>query len=138
MSGLPLYKRALKQPHHARRVLEIAKNEGFTRTYKRVRGLLAAGVPTGYSAAGVVVAVGTEVDGFRAGDRVACAGAGIANHAEMIDVPVNLAVRIPDGLDTGAASTVTLGAIAARPLPSSDSASWGSSRPSCCGRAAPA
>ena len=27
-------------------------------------------------------------------------------------MPVNLAVRIPDGLDTGAASTVTLGAIA--------------------------
>ncbi|MGH3072152.1 MAG: bi-domain-containing oxidoreductase [Gaiellaceae bacterium] len=112
MSGLPLYKRALKQPHHAKKVLEIARNEGFARTYKRVRGMLAAGVPTGYSAAGVVVAVGAEVEGFRAGDRVACAGAGIANHAELIDVPVNLAVRIPDGLDTGAASTVTLGAIA--------------------------
>jgi predicted dehydrogenase/threonine dehydrogenase-like Zn-dependent dehydrogenase len=112
MSGLPLYKRALKQPHHAKRVLEIAKNEGFARTYKRVRGMLAAGLPTGYSAAGVVVSVGEEVDGFRAGDRVACAGAGIANHAELIDVPVNLAVRIPDGLDTGAAATVTLGAIA--------------------------
>ena len=112
MSGLPLYKRALKQPHHAKRVLEIAKDEGFARTYKRVRGMLSAGVPTGYSAAGVVVDVGDEVTGFRAGDRVACAGAGIANHAELIDVPVNLAVRIPDGLDTGAASTVTLGAIA--------------------------
>jgi len=74
--------------------------------------MLAAGLPTGYSAAGVVVSVGEEVDGFRAGDRVACAGAGIANHAELIDVPVNLAVRIPDGLDTGAAATVTLGAIA--------------------------
>ena len=112
MSGLPLYKRALKQPHHAKRVLEIAKNEGFARTYKRVRGLLAAGLPTGYSAAGVVVEVGEEVEGFRAGDRVACAGAGIANHAELIDVPVNLAVRIPEGLGTDAASTVTLGAIA--------------------------
>ncbi len=43
----------------------------------------------------------TRSSGFRAGDRVACAGAGIANHAELIDVPVNLAVRIPDGLDTG-------------------------------------
>ncbi|HUP33390.1 MAG TPA: bi-domain-containing oxidoreductase [Gaiellaceae bacterium] len=112
MSGLPLYKRALKQPHHAKRVLEIAKNEGFARTYKRVRGLLAAGLPTGYSAAGVVIEVGEEVEGFRAGDRVACAGAGIANHAELIDVPVNLAVRIPEGLGTDAASTVTLGAIA--------------------------
>ncbi len=112
MSGLPLYRRALKQPHHARRVYEIARNEGFARTVKRVRGTLAAGLPTGYSAAGIVVATGERVTGFKRGDRVACAGAGIANHAELIDVPVNLAVRVPDGLDSAAASTVTLGAIA--------------------------
>ena len=112
MSGLPLYRRALKQPHHAKKVYEIARNEGVARTVKRVRGMLAAGLPTGYSAAGVVVGVGDEVSGFQVGDRVACAGAGIANHAELIDVPVNLAVRIPDGLGTDAASTVTLGAIA--------------------------
>jgi predicted dehydrogenase/threonine dehydrogenase-like Zn-dependent dehydrogenase len=112
MSGLPLYRRALKQPEHAKRALEIAKDEGFVRTFKRIRGQLAAGLPTGYSAAGVVVGVGTEVDGFAIGDRVACAGAGIANHAELIDVPVNLAVRVPDGVELDAASTVTLGSIA--------------------------
>ena len=112
MSGLPLYRRALKQPEHAKRALEIAKDEGFVRTFKRIRGQLAAGLPTGYSAAGVVVGVGTEVDGFAIGDRVACAGAGVANHAELIDVPVNLAVRVPDGVELDAASTVTLGSIA--------------------------
>ncbi|MGZ4334469.1 MAG: bi-domain-containing oxidoreductase [Gaiellaceae bacterium] len=112
MSGLPLYRRALKQPEHAKRALEIARNEGFVRTFKRIRGQLAAGLPTGYSAAGVVVAVGSEVEGFAAGDRVACAGAGIANHAELIDVPVNLAVRVPDEVGLDAASTVTLGSIA--------------------------
>ena len=112
MSGLPLYRRALAQPHHAKKVLEVAREQGFARTYKRVRGMLAGGLPTGYSAAGVVVAVGDRVTGFAPGDRVACAGAGIANHAELIDVPVNLAVRIPEGLDTSAAATVTLGAIA--------------------------
>jgi predicted dehydrogenase/threonine dehydrogenase-like Zn-dependent dehydrogenase len=93
-------------------VYEIARNEGVVRTVKRVRGMLAAGLPTGYSAAGVVVGVGEEVADFQVGNRVACAGAGIANHAELIDVPVNLAVRIPEGLGTDAASTVTLGAIA--------------------------
>ena len=112
MSALPLYRRALKQPEHAKRALEIARNEGFARTYKRVRGQLAAGVATGYSAAGVVVDVGAEVDGFSVGDRVACAGAGIANHAELIDVPVNLVVRVPDDVGLDDASTVTLGAIA--------------------------
>lgn len=112
MSGLPLYRRALKQPQHAKRVLEIARDQGFRRTFERVRGRLAAGLPSGYSAAGVVVQVGDEVDGFAVGDRVACAGAGIANHAELIAVPVNLAVRIPEGLSLEAASSVTLGSIA--------------------------
>lgn len=112
LSGLPLYRRALKQPHHARRVLEVARDEGLVRTAKRVRGMLAAGLPTGYSAAGTVVAVGAEVEGFAHGDLVACAGGGFANHAELIDVPVNLAVRVPDGVTSEAAATVTLGAIA--------------------------
>jgi predicted dehydrogenase/threonine dehydrogenase-like Zn-dependent dehydrogenase len=112
LSGLPLYRRALKQPHHAKKALELARDQGFVRVYKRVRGQLAAGLPTGYSAAGAVVAVGEEVAGFAPGDRVACAGAGIANHADFISVPVNLAVRVPDGLPLADASTVTLGAIA--------------------------
>ena len=112
MSGLPLYRRALKQPEHARRALEIARNEGFVRTYRRIRGQLSAGLATGYSAAGVVVGIGRDVEGFAVGDRVACAGAGLANHAELIDVPVNLVVRVPDGVGLDAASTVTLGAIA--------------------------
>ena len=60
----------------------------------------------------MVVEIGEEVEGFSRGDRVACAGAGIANHAELIAVPVNLAVRVPDTLGLDAASTVTLGAIA--------------------------
>lgn len=112
MSGLPLYKRALKQPANVARVMTMMKEQGVSRTLKRVKGKLAAGSPTGYSAAGVVIAVGAEVEGFRVGDLVACAGAGIANHAEFIDVPVNLAVHLPDGMSFESASTVTLGAIA--------------------------
>jgi len=112
LSGLPLYRRALKQPHHAKKALELARDQGFMRVYKRVRGQLAAGLPTGYSAAGVVAAVGELVEGFKVGDRVACAGAGIANHAELIAVPVNLAVKVPDDVTLDQASTVTLGAIA--------------------------
>lgn len=112
LSGMPLYRRALKQPENVKRVLDMMRDQGVKRTLDRVRGKLAAGSPTGYSAAGRVIAVGPEVEGFAVGDRVACAGAGIANHAEVIDVPVNLAVHIPEGLDTSLASTVTLGAIA--------------------------
>lgn len=112
MSGLPLYQRALKQPENVKRVLEMMRDQGVKRTMDRVMGKLSAGSATGYSAAGVVIELGEEVEGLAVGDRVACAGAGIANHAEVIDVPVNLAVKIPEDLETGIASTVTLGAIA--------------------------
>ena len=112
MSAMPLWKRALKQPHHARKVVQLMKDQGVKRVWDRVTGMLAAGTPTGYSAAGEVVAVGDLVDSFRVGDLVACAGAGVANHAEYIDVPVNLAVPLPAGLSTERACTVTLGAIA--------------------------
>ena len=112
MSGLPLYQRALKQPENVKRVLEMMRDQGVKRTMDRVLGKLSAGSATGYSAAGVVIEVGDEVSGFAVGDRVACAGAGIANHAELIDVPVNLAIKIPEDLETRIASTVTLGAIA--------------------------
>jgi len=112
MSALPLYKRALKQPENIRRALQMVREQGIAHTLERVQGKLASGSPTGYSAAGVVIRRGAEVEGFAIGDRVACAGAGIANHAEIIDVPVNLAVRIPDDLALVHAATVKLGAIA--------------------------
>lgn len=112
LSGMPLYRRALKQPQHVRRVLEMVREQGLAATINRVKGKLDAGSPTGYSAAGTVIAVGEQVDGFALGDRVACAGVGIANHAEIIAVPVNLAARLPHGLESNEACTVTLGAIA--------------------------
>lgn len=112
LSALPLYKRALKQPHHVKRVIQVMRDQGVRRTMARVLGSLASGTATGYSAAGEVVDLGELVEGFRVGDRVACAGAGVANHAEIIDVPVNLATRIPDALSSQWASTVTLGSIA--------------------------
>jgi predicted dehydrogenase/threonine dehydrogenase-like Zn-dependent dehydrogenase len=112
LSALPLYRRAMRQPQHVRRVIQMIKDQGLNYTMNRVRGLLDAGSVTGYSAAGTIVAVGSEVSGFAVGDRVACAGAGIANHAEFIDVPVNLAVHVPDPVAFADASTVTLGAIA--------------------------
>ncbi|WP_032112821.1 bi-domain-containing oxidoreductase [Candidatus Paracaedibacter symbiosus] len=112
LSAMPLYKRALKQPDNVRKVLQSIKDNGLAATVAKVKGKLDFGSPSGYSAAGRVVAVGAEVSGFSVGDAVACAGAGIANHAEVINVPVNLAVKIPAGVDQLSASTVTLGAIA--------------------------
>lgn len=68
--------------------------------------------PVGYSNAGIVIAKGRLVKSFNAGDRVACAGAGIASHSEYVTVPVNLAVKIPESLAYDVAAFTTIGAIA--------------------------
>lgn len=117
MSGVrqgstPLWRRAMRRPGAVVKVLEMAATQGLARTRNLVAGKLAAGQPTGYSAAGTVVEVGAGVDAFQVGDRVACAGAQCAHHAEFIRPPVNLTVPVPDELEWGPASTVTLGAIA--------------------------
>jgi predicted dehydrogenase/threonine dehydrogenase-like Zn-dependent dehydrogenase len=111
-SGRSLIRKALDQPAKVALVLRMARTEGLARTVAEVRGALALAEPVGYSLAGVVAAVGPGVTDFAPGDRVAAAGQGIANHAEYVDVPVNLAVPLPEGLDFDAAATVTLGAIA--------------------------
>ena len=42
MSGLPLYRRALKQPHHVKKALQMMKDQGFARVYKQIKGKLDA------------------------------------------------------------------------------------------------
>ena len=111
-SGTPLIKRILKQPEKVAKMLNLARSEGISKVYKKVKGELDAGKPTGYSISGVVIGVGKEAEKFKIGDRVAAAGGGLANHAEYVDVPVNLVVKIPNDLGFKEASTVTLGAIA--------------------------
>lgn len=111
-SGKSLIKRALDQPENVRKVYNMAKTEGFLKTLTRVKGKLDGGNPTGYSISGVVIAVGKGVDKFNIGDNVAAAGAGLANHAEFVDVPHNLVMKMPKEVSFTEASTVTLGGIA--------------------------
>ena len=85
---------------------------GIKNTIDLVKSKVAAARETGYSAAGVVVAVGSQVNEFRIGDRVACAGAGLANHAELVAVPKNLVTELPENVSFEEGATVTLGAIA--------------------------
>ena len=72
----------------------------------------AQGWNVGYSAAGEVVAVGEGITDLAAGDLVACAGAGQANHADYISVKRNLVCRIPAGCPVNLAASTTVGAIA--------------------------
>ena len=111
-SKTSLIQRALKQPAQIKRVLNMARDQGLMSTISKVKEKLNVGSPVGYSLAGIVVGVGENIKDLRVGDRVAAAGAGMANHAEYVDVPRNLIMRIPDGVDFPQASTVTLGGIA--------------------------
>jgi predicted dehydrogenase/threonine dehydrogenase-like Zn-dependent dehydrogenase len=72
----------------------------------------ASGWNLGYSGAGVVVKIGAGVTDLAPGDRVACAGAGRANHADFVTVPRNLVCRVPEGCDLQVAATTTVGTIA--------------------------
>ncbi len=110
-SNLPLWKRALRQPQTVKWLFETVATQGLAATRALVEAKLSRSQPTGYSAAGVVLEVGAGVDDLQRGDRVACAGAQCAYHAEVIRVPRNLTVPIPSGLGVDEASTVTLGAI---------------------------
>jgi threonine dehydrogenase-like Zn-dependent dehydrogenase len=108
--------KAVERPDLVRRVIDKVKNEGLFSTIEAVRSRLDNPMALGYSSAGIVLAVGEGVDNFQPGDRVACAGAGYASHAEVVFVPKNLAVKIPDGVDFESASFTTLGAIAIQGL----------------------
>jgi len=104
--------KAKERPDLVRKVVEKVRSEGLLNTLQSVREKLDESHALGYSAAGVVVEVGEGVTEFRAGERVACAGTGYAAHAELLSVPKNLCVRLPDGVDFESAAFATLGAIA--------------------------
>ena len=103
--------KAMARPDLVRQVIRKAKSEGVLNTLRKVRSKLDTPIPLGYSLAGIVVEAGGQ-SGVSIGDRVACAGAGIANHADYNVVPKNLMARIPDGVSDEAASFATVGAIA--------------------------
>lgn len=111
-TGLPLWRRALRQPQHVRKVIGMVLADGLKVTKRLVQDRLAVELPTGYSGAGIVIEVGQGVSGFKPGDRVACAGAQCAHHAEVVRIPQNLVVPVPTNVGFAEASSVALGAIA--------------------------
>ena len=104
--------KARSRPDLVQQVTKKLRQEGPMPTYRAVMSRLDAPAPLGYSCSGTVVEVGEGVVGLAPGDRVACAGAGYANHAEFVSVPMNLVARVPDGVGLDEAAYATLGAIA--------------------------
>ena len=113
-----LLQKARSRPDLVREVLAKVQRDGFVSALHAVRTRLDQPQSPGYSSAGTVIAVGDGVIDIQPGDRVACAGAGIAVHAEVACVPRLLLARIParesnsDQVSFDEAAFATLGAIA--------------------------
>ena len=108
--------KARSRPDLVKQVVRKLQQEGPLPTYRTVMNRLDAPQPLGYACAGIVEEVGPGVSAFAPGDRVACAGAGYANHAELVVVPENLTAHVPEGLGLEKAAFATLGAIAMQGL----------------------
>ncbi len=111
-SGKPLWQRALSEPENVKKALNTVRTEGLSKAVAKAKGKLDLGYAAGYSCSGVVIGVGGEIGDIKVGDRVACAGSGVASHAEIVCVPHNLVARVPYNLDLKEAASVALGAIA--------------------------
>lgn len=110
--------KARTRPDLVRQVLDNYNREGLLATYKKVQTRLDNYKELGYSCAGIVVE--SAVDNIRVGDRVACAGVGYASHAEIVSVPRNLVVKVPDAVPLDEAAFTTVCAIAMQGLRQSD------------------
>lgn len=106
-----LLAKAKSRQKEVHQVIKMVKANGLLSTYKLVMNKLEAPAPLGYSCAGEVIAVGKGVSIFKVGDLVACGGQG-AYHADVISVPVNLAVKVPDDINLKHAAFTTLASIA--------------------------
>jgi len=104
--------KARSRPDLVRQTLDKVRREGLLTTLEAVENRLDQPLPLGYSSAGTIVAVGDGLQGFKVGDRVACAGGGSAVHAEYAVVPQNLMAHVPEAVDFDQAAFTTLGAIA--------------------------
>jgi predicted dehydrogenase/threonine dehydrogenase-like Zn-dependent dehydrogenase len=104
--------KARSRPDLVRQTLDKAKREGVMPTVQAVFNRLDQPMALGYSSAGVIAALGKNMQGFKTGQRVACAGGGYATHAEYNVVPRNLLTPLPANVDFESAAFTTLGAIA--------------------------
>lgn len=112
--------KAKERPQQVKQVLDVVIQQGPVQAYRAVTKKLEAYSPLGYSSAGEVIEIGEGVTEFKRGELVACAGAGYANHAELVAVPVNLCVKLQSNVNLQLAAYNTLGAIALQSIRQAD------------------
>jgi predicted dehydrogenase/threonine dehydrogenase-like Zn-dependent dehydrogenase len=109
-----LLQKAKARPDLVGEVMTKIRRDGVFSAVAAVRHRLDQPNALGYSAAGTVVGVGKGVQDLIVGDRVACAGASYAVHAEFACVPRLLVARMPSdsAVSFEDAAFTTLGAVA--------------------------
>jgi predicted dehydrogenase len=108
-----LLQKARSRPDLVREVMNKIRRDGVLSAASAVRSRLDQPAALGYSSAGTVIEVGEGVTDLRPGERVACAGAGFAVHAEFACVPRLLVARIPSAeVEFESAAFTTVGAVA--------------------------
>jgi len=112
--------KARARPDLAMKVINKARQDGPISAFQQAMGRLDKREPLGYSSAGTIISVSEDITGIKVGDRVACAGAGYANHADVAFVPKNLCAKVPDNVDLKNACFTTVGSIAMQGVRNAD------------------
>ena len=109
-----LLQKAKARPDLVREVVNKVRRDGLLSAVAAVRGRLDQPNALGYSSAGTIVGVGEGITDLHMGDRVACAGANYAVHAEFACVPRLLVARMPrlSAVSFDEAAFTTVGAVA--------------------------
>jgi len=115
-----LLQKARARPDQVRKVLDTARTLGWRSAREKVRNRLETPTPLGYSASGIIEAVDPGNTRFRVGDRVACAGAECAFHAEYLALPDLLLAPVPKGVENWEAAYTTLASIALQAVRQTD------------------
>jgi predicted dehydrogenase/threonine dehydrogenase-like Zn-dependent dehydrogenase len=113
-SSKNLLRKAKARPDLVREVITKIRRDGMFSAITAVCSRLDQPSALGYSSSGTIIEVGEGITDLNVGDRVACAGATYAVHAEFACIPRLLAARIrPDSvLSFEEAAFTTLGAVA--------------------------
>ena len=94
-AGKNLLQKARARPDLAREVITKIRRDGVLSAISTVRSRLDQPSALGYSSSGTVISLGEGITDVNVGDRVACAGAAYAVHAEFACVPRLLIAKIP-------------------------------------------
>lgn len=117
-----LLQKAAARPDLVRDLMAKVRRDGLLSAMQVARARLDQPLALGYSSAGTVIAVADDISDIHPGDRVACAGAGYAVHAEFASIPRLLVAKIPQSSEVSfdEAAFTTLGAVALHGIRTAD------------------